>query len=297
VHVRTEAALTRRSLLLAALAPKPKIRLSFSTYATPTLDPDQALALIHNTGYDGAELCLMPGWPTHPGKLDTAARRRLRQQPLPIPTLIENFNLLVSEADHARTLDRIRAAATLAHDLNPKNPPLLQTVLGGKPGEWEQVKHAMAKRLGDWANTAHGGRLKLAIKSHIGSASDTPEKLLWLLDQVRHPSLSAIYDYSHFQLLGLDLTQTLETLLPKSSFLTVKDGRLADNKPQFLLPGEGTIDYSKYFQILKAHRFEGWMLVEVSRQLQTQPSYNAEAAARKSISFLKPLLHKAGLRP
>ena len=288
--------MTRRGLLLA-LGTKPKaIQLSLGTYGMQSIAVDRALASIREIGYDGAELCLMAGWPSEPAQLDPAARRRIRQQSLPIPSLIENFNLLVNEADHARTLDRIRVAAALAHDVAPSHPPLLQTVLGGKPTEWEQVKGRMATRLADWARVAGENHLKLAVKSHIGSASDTPEKLIWLLDQVRHPALSGIYDYSHFQLLGLGLQPTLETLLPRSAFLTVKDGRLVDGKPQFLLPGEGTVDYPTYFSLLRAKHYRGWMLVEISRQLQTQLGYDALAAARKSYRNLAPLLRDAGLR-
>lgn len=272
------------------------VLLSVGNYGMQALEVDRALASIRQIGYDGAELCLMPGWPSEPTKLDAAARRRIRQQPLPIPTMIENFNLLVSDAEHARTLDRIRTAAALAHDVSPKQPPILQSVLGGKPSEWEQVKEKMATRLSEWARVAADSRLKLAVKSHIGSASDTPEKLVWLLGQVRNPVLSGIYDYGHFQLLNLDLQTTLETLLPHTSFLTVKDGRMVDGKAQFLLPGDGTIDYPKYFALLKGKRYRGWMLVEISRQLQTQSGYDPLSAASKAYRNLAPLLDKAGLR-
>ena len=184
----------------------------------------------------------------------------------------------------------------LAHDIAPKDPPILQSVLGGKPDEWERVKEKMAARLADWARVASGSRIRLAVKSHIGSASNTPEKLLWLLDQVKSPALSAIYDFSHFQLLGLDLKTTIDTLLPRSSFITVKDGRMANGSPQFLLPGDGAIDYRQYFSILAAKRYQGWMLVEVSRQLQTQPGYDPAMALRKSYSALAGPLAEAGLR-
>ncbi len=272
------------------------VQLSIGNYGMQTLDPDRALATIREIGYDGAELCLMAGWPTEPAKLDAAARRRIRQQPLPIPSMIENFSLLVPDAEHARTLDRIRVAAALAHEVSPKRPPLLQSVLGGKPHEWEQVKGKMASRLADWARVANENRLKLAVKSHIGSASDTPEKLIWLLDQVRSPALSAIYDYGHFELLELDLQRSLETLLPRTSFITVKDGRMEDGKARFLLPGEGTIDYGRYFGLLKRHDYRGWILVEVSRQLQTVAGYDPVAAARKSYATLAAQLRTAGLR-
>ena len=272
------------------------VSLSIGNYGMPMMPVDRALAIIREIGYDGAELCLMAGWPSEPAKLDAAARRLIRRQGLPIPSMIENLNLLVSDAEHASTLNRIRVAAALAHDVSPKRPPRLQSVLGGKPSEWEQVKHRMAARLADWARVAHENRIELAVKSHIGSASDTPQKLIWLLDQVNSPSLSAIYDYSHFQLLDLDLQASLETLLPRSAFITVKDGRLVDGKPQFLLPGDGTIDYAKYFALLKTKGYRGWMLVEISRQLQTSPGFDAIGAARKSYENLSPRLRAAGLR-
>ena len=275
------------------------VQLHVGNYGLQALGVDEALARIREIGYDGAELCLMAGWPSEPGKLDAASRRRIREQPLPVPTLIENFNLLVDDAGHARTLERIRAAARLAREITPARRPLpmLQSVLGGKPEEWEAVKEKMAARLADWALVARESGLRLAVKSHIGSASNTPEKLLWLLDQVKAgATLSAIYDYGHFQLLGLALTATLDTLLPRTSFLTVKDGQMVNGSPRFLLPGEGTIDYGEYFSYLKKRRYKGWMLVEISRQLQTQPGYDGVAAARRSYEFLAGRLRSAGLR-
>ena len=288
--------MTRRGLLSLVAASESGVRLAVGTYGMQGIAVDRALGSIREMGYDGAELCLMAGWPSEPGKLDAAARRRIRGLGLPIPSMIENFNLLVSEPDHERTLDRIRLAATLGHDVAPKAPPLLQTVLGGRPGEWEQVKAQMAGRLADWARVAAESRLRLAVKSHVGSASDTPEKLIWLLDQVGNRALSGIYDYGHFQLLGLDLEATMTTLLRRASFVTVKDGRMVDGKPQFLVPGDGAIDYGKYCELLRAKRYRGWMLVEISRQLQTVVGYDARGAARRAYEHLAPRLRAAGLR-
>lgn len=295
-QARIGGSVSRRSFLALLAAKDTSVRLSLGNYGMQEFGVDRALASIGAIGYDGAELCLMAGWPSEPAKLDGAARRRIRRHGLPIPSMIDNLNLLVSEAEHARTLDRIRVAAELAHDVSPKAPPLLQTVLGGKPGEWEQVKATMASRLADWARVATENRLRLAVKSHVGSASDTPERLIWLLDQVGNPGLSGIYDYGHFQLLGLELEATMTTLLPRSSFVTVKDGRMIDGKAQFLLPGDGTIDYGRYCELLRAKRYRGWMLVEVSRQLQVQAGYDALGAARRAYESLAPRLRAAGLR-
>lgn len=285
--------MTRRAWLAAAAAGK-AVRLSLGTYGMRELPVDRALALIRETGYAGAELCLMPGWPSEPARLDAAARRRIRGAGLPVATLLEGFDLLAPAAEHARTLDRIRAAADVAHEAAPG--AILQSVLGGRPAAWETQKEAMAARLAEWARVAADSGLRLAVKAHVGSAADTPEKLLWLLDRVRNPALAVVYDYSHFQLLGRGLEETLDVLLPRSAFVTVKDARRENGQPRFLLPGDGTVDYGHYGAQLKARGYRGWMLVEISRQLQTQAGYDAAAAARRSYAFLALRLRAAGLQ-
>jgi hypothetical protein len=42
--------------------------------------------------------------------------------------------------------------------------------------------------------------------------------------------------------------------------------------------------------------WRGWALVEVSRQLQTQPGYDAAVAARHSYAAVAPVLRQLGLR-
>jgi sugar phosphate isomerase/epimerase len=277
-------------------APGRAIRLEIGNYGMQALEVDRAIALIRETGYDGAELCCMRDWPSEPRRLDGAARRRIRETAFPIPSLIEAFNLMAPEAELSSVPDRIRAAAGLAHDLAPKSPPILQTVLGGKAGDWENVRETMVARLAGWAAVAGENRIRLAVKAHAMNACDTPDKLLWLLDRVNHPALAAIYDYGHFQLANLSIEETMNMLLPRSAFITVKDSKMVDGKPRFLLPGDGSIDYTSYFRKVKAMDWKGWVLVEVTRQLQTEPGYNAATAARHSYAHLAPILASLGLR-
>ena len=294
--------MTRRSLLfgLAAAtrvsAAAPAIRLMIGNYGMQSLAVDRALDLIREIGYDGAELCCMSGWPSEPKLLAPPDRRRIRESGFPIPTLIENFNLLAPAGVLAGIPDRIRAAAALAHDLAPDHPPMLQTVLGGRAGEWDKVRDTMAPRLAEWARVAGDNGIRLAVKAHALNACDTPARLLWLLDKVNHPALTAIYDYGHFELAGLGIEESMDALLPRSAFITVKDSKVVNGKPQFLLPGDGDIDYARYFRKVKAMRWSGWVLVEITRQLQTLPDYDAERAARRSYSHLAPILKSAALR-
>ncbi len=276
----------------AAFAETHGLRLYIGTYGMQSLPVERALAEIRRIGYEGAELCVMPQWPSEAVNLDSGARHRIRDARFPIPTLIDSFNLLASPEAHRLTLDRIKVNASLAHDVSPGKPPMLQTVLGGRPPEWPEVKDRMAARLEDWARAAAASRITLAVKGHISSAVDTPEKLLWLLNKVNHPALTAIYDYSHFSLMDLDMEKTMEQLLPRSGFITVKDARRVGGQPSFLLPGEGTIDYVRYFRKVRQLKWRGWVLVEVSRQLQTLPGYDPLAAAEKSYRHLAACLNQ-----
>ena len=114
------------------------VSLSIGNYGMPLLAVDRALAIIREIGYDGAELCLMAGWPSEPAKLDAAARRLIRRQGLPIPSMIENLNLLVSDADHASTLNRIRRLAA-QHGLQPGRP-FGRYVMGQSGGDANSVE-------------------------------------------------------------------------------------------------------------------------------------------------------------
>jgi sugar phosphate isomerase/epimerase len=291
---------SRRVMMLGAAArawaESPPIRLEIGNYGMQSLPVDRALAVIRRIGYDGAELCCLPEWPSEPKVLNAGDRRRIRESGFPIPTLLEAFNLL-APADALRAVpDRIRAAAELAHDLSPENPPILQTVLGGRPGEWEKERDSMAARLAEWARVAGQCRIGLAVKAHAMQAVDTPGKLVWLLDKASHSALTGIYDYGHFQLAGLGIEESMDALLTRSALLTVKDSRMEDGKAQFLLPGDGDIDYTRYFRKVRDARWRGWVLVEVTRQLQTQPAYSPVGAAQRSYDHLAPILKRLGLR-
>jgi inosose dehydratase len=274
--------------------------LGFSLYGMKSLPLDDALKACAEIGYDNVELALLEGYPTEPKLLSTADRQRLRERlaalKLRVSGLMENFSLLADDAKQAQQIERIKAAAQLAHDLAPDAPPVIETVLGGKPAEWEQVKEKMAAQLRTWAETATAAKAVIAIKAHVMSAVQNPDRLLWLFRAVNSPAIQLAYDYSHFAAQGLDLETTLAALIPHTRFIHVKDVRgSADTKVEFLLPGEGTIDYGAYFKKLHAHGYRGDVVVEVSGMIFKQPSYDALAAARKSYAALAAGVYNAGL--
>ncbi|MEQ1859564.1 MAG: sugar phosphate isomerase/epimerase [Chthoniobacteraceae bacterium] len=288
---------TRRHFLattaLAALpvsrAAEPAFTLGFSLYGMKTVPLDDALRTCAEIGYKHVELALNPGFPTEPKLLDAAARKALRERlatlKLGVSALMVNMSLAVKDEAHASNLAALKDAAQLAHDLALPDP-LIETVLGGKPAEWDAIKDSMLARLRDWAEAAAAAKITLAIKAHVGSAVNSPERLLWLLDQAASPALCAAYDFSHFEVQGLALAPTLDALLPRTKFIHVKDTQGDVSKFQFLLPGEGRTDYAAYFRELNTRGYRGPVVVEVSAQVFNKPGYDPIAAAKKCYAAL-----------
>ncbi len=108
--------------------------------------------------------------------------------------------------------ERLKLAIALAHQLSPDKLPVIETVIGGKSAGWDQVKSSMADELGEWAKLAEEGGITICFKPHADQAADVPDRALWLLKQVASPRIRIVYDYSHFQVQGLSLEESLRPL-------------------------------------------------------------------------------------
>jgi len=273
--------------------------LGFTLYGMKSLPLDDALKTCAETGYDNVELALLDGYPTATATFGAEDRAKLRATlaslKLRVSGVMDNLTLLADQAKQAQQIERIKAAGQLAHDVSPEAVPPLETVLGGKPAEWDQVKERMAESLRAWATAAAEAKIIIAIKAHVMSAVQNPERLLWLYNAVNHPAIQLAYDYSHFQLQGLTLDDTMATILPHTRFIHVKDASGTPDKVTFLLPGEGTIDYGTYFKKLHEAGYRGDVVVEVSAMVFRRPDYDPHEAARKSYAALIAGVEKAGL--
>jgi inosose dehydratase len=276
------------------------IGLGFSLYGMRALTVDATLDAIAKIGYDCVELPVMKDWPADSARFDSSARRKLRDQlaerRLRLTSLMENLPALADDEQHRANLDRLQRAAETARELaQNERRPLIETILGGRPGEFEMVKGRLAERLQEWANTVEKAEAILAIKAHVSNATQRPEHLIWLLDQVASPWLVAAYDYSHFQLQELEMKATMDALLPRMRFIHVKDTEHAIGKRGFLLPGEGTIDFTAMSKHLAKSTYRGDVIVEVSSQVFNRAGYEPIAAARKCYNHLAEAFSQAGI--
>jgi inosose dehydratase len=275
----------------ASADPAPtRLPLGFSLYGMKTIPLPDALRTCAAIGYDGVELALMPGYPTEPARLTAADRRDLRSRladnRLALHGLMENLAEPAADAAHRANLDRLRAAADLGHALSPDRPPPVETVLGGRPADWDAAKDRLVDRLRAWAEVGRAQRTVIAVKPHVTHALHAPAAAVWLVGRVNSPWLRLAFDISHFALRGVTLADAARQLASLSAFSHVKDARGTPEKFEFLLPGEHGTDYREYARVLPAAGYRGPVVVEVSGMISNRPGYNPTAAARTSYANL-----------
>jgi inosose dehydratase len=235
---------------------KPSIDFGFSLYGMRSLPLADAIKTCASIGYDCVELVAVEGWPCDPGSLSTESRREIRKHledsELTVPALMEDLTAVVDAERHRKNIDRLKAAAELGHSVSPNKAPVIETVLGGRPGDWDSQKVQMVKSLTHWARAGEAARTIIAAKAHVSGALHTPADAKWLVNEVGSPWLKLVYDFSHFQLGGFKLEDSLKAMLADTVFIHVKDTEGMKDRFRFLLPGDGKIDYRRYFEILKS---------------------------------------------
>ena len=287
--------LTAATLLPAAsrAADEPTARpmIGFSLYGMKSLPVGEALKVCSEIGYECVELAVMADWPCAPETLSPDQRRELRQQlndrNLKLAALMDNLPLAVDGEKHRDNLDRLKRAFEMSRDIAPDQTPLIETILGSSPDKWPMLKDKFVERLRDWATVAAEHKSIIAIKAHIAGALHLPQDAVDLAQTINSPPLQLTFDQSHFQLRDVPLAEAWKAMADRTRFVHVKDGRGKPGAFQFLLPGEGTIDFVELFRLMKSSRYTGPVVVEVSGQLSSKPDYDPIAAAKKCWPVLR----------
>jgi inosose dehydratase len=284
----------------SVLTTKPTIGFGFGTYGMQSLTTGEAMRQCAAIGYDGIELALMKGWPTEPTLLSRRDRIEMRgwlsNYRLAVPSLLESLPCLRTPEKHQENLEKLKRAAELAHDLAPDNPPIVQSIVGGSTARWEQMKGQLVEQLAEWAKVGEASKTIICFKPHAAHIVHTPQRALWIHQQVGSDWLKTVYDFSHFSLEGLALTASLKQLLPITSYVQVKDSRGTPKKHQYLLPGDGGTDYVELLTVLKQARYDGFVNVEVSSMIHRQPGYQPIPTAKLCYERLAPLFDKVGIQ-
>ncbi len=266
--------------------------LSYSTWGMPSVPIEVAVAHCAALGFDGLELTVIPGWTTDGATLDTEARKRIRRlyddHHLALCGLSGNTPLLATDpVEHAQNMARFRGYLDLAAELQRPGERLpVSTTSAGTLGEWEAIKDLLVDRFGQLADHAQRAGVVVSMEPHVGTALHRPEQALWLLAQVASPALTIHFDISHFNVQGLPMEQVIAQLAPHSAHTHVKDERGIAPNHEFLIPGEGEMDYVRYLRAMARSGYTGHIVVEISLMVQRRPGYDPLAAATQSYRVL-----------
>jgi sugar phosphate isomerase/epimerase len=279
--------------------------LGYNTWSMPTVNIDTAVAHLARLGFDSMELTVCPGWPTDAAKLDRAERRRIkaliRDSGLILTGCTGNTPILVDAvawAAHRRTLE---SYLDFAAEMQCGGERLYISTTSGIPEgadpmtAWGECKHLLAERFGQLATYAAARGVTVHLEPHVSAAACRAEHALWLLDQVGSDAFRISLDISHFEVQGIDYHKVVPALAPVAGAVEVKDERGVYPNFDFLIPGEGEMDYSGFLRALADAGYDGSVSVEVSKFRQIKPGYDPLAAAETSYRVLAAAFETAGI--
>jgi len=274
--------------------PPNSLELGFSLYGMPGIGIELAIGTCAETGYTNVELALLPGFPTAPELLTSRVmanvQRALATSHLRVSSLLVSMSLVGSEERHEQSMEILRLAARVAGELGQVEPPVIQTVFGGKPEDRSSHYPDMVKRLREWDKVAAEKAVTVAVKAHVGTSIRTPGELLTLLRKAETTHIAVDFDQSHYALAGLPVSESLPPLAALTRFVHLKDARGKAPDHEFLLPGVGSTNYRELFAALRHFHYRGPVVVEVSRQIFSVPSYDPVATVRDCYRRLAPIL-------
>lgn len=275
------------------------VTFSFGTYGMKSMSTEEAIRTVAEIGYDGIEIAARADWDAAPSRMPKPRREHvctlLEDSGLRLTALMEHLFPAKDEAEHQVGLARLRDVAQLGHDLSPHTPPLIQTVLGG--GMWEDQNAMFLDRLGDWAKLAEETETVIAIKPHRGGGMSQPSEAVWLIQQLGDtPWIRMVYDYSHYAFRDMSVAETVETALPYTAHIAIKDTLKTDKGFQFVLPGESKfIDYADLFRRFYLGGYRADICCEVSGMVSGQAGYDPIAAAKTCYANIAPQFASANV--
>lgn len=278
------------------------MRLGFTTWSMVTVRAEETIPLLASIGYDAVELAVVPGWRDGVDLLTPTRRRRIKQllceYEIGLVAIAGNTDLLADDADElAENWHNLTATVDLAVEWASRSgPPAVDTYIGGEPGQWEQKRELVIERLGRLCDYAAARGVPVALQPHMDGALDTPDKVPGLMAALNRPNLGITLDVNDFTVQGIAVEEAVRLLGPYTVLVQVKDERGRQPDYEFVVPGDGELDYPRVLRTLAAAGYDGAVCVEISLRVQRRPGFSPTAAAVQSYRVLSAAFDAAGIQ-
>ena len=124
-----------------------------------------------------------------------------------------------------------------------------------------------------------------------------PSEVAWLIQQLDNtPWIRMVYDYSHYAFRDMPVAETVDTALPYTAHIAIKDTVKTDKGFRFVLPGaSNSFDYADLFQRFYAGGYRADICCEVSGMVWNQADYDPVMAAKTCYANIAPQFERPGV--
>ena len=266
------------------------MRIGISTLSAGTVAREAAFALARQAGAEGIEVAYsgkegaqaLVRWTEEAERLKAlAAKGGLAVAGLNLAFLCEAPSLVGTRQAAARWQPIVRDALTVA--AAAQAPVVIVPFFTRNAIETQDHLDHAAAALTDLVEGAEEAGVVLGIESSLNL-----DQQQFLMDYLGNsPFAKVCYDTGQALARKLDVPTGIRGLgAERIAEVHIKDVRIAEAQPpDFTVAlGEGSVDFPAVAQALKAVGFHGWVILE------TPPTDNPPAAARKNVDFAKSLL-------
>ena len=275
------------------------MKLGYSTWAMPKIPIDTSIKFLSETGYDGITIATLPQFTTSINNLDMEERKRIlnlsKLYSIPITSVMSFTDLMEENKENLKeNIKFVNDSIDLANDWGTN---YLITGIGGKPNELENIKKSeeFIEIISELGLIAKSKGVTIALEPHVDQAVEKPDQLVELINKINMDSVKANFDISHFNVQGVDVSESIEKVLPISVACDVKDERGVVPNWSYVAPGEGEFDYTNYLKIMKKADYKGFITIEISFQVQANPNYDPLKTAKKSYEILDRAFKEANI--
>jgi sugar phosphate isomerase/epimerase len=217
---------------------------------------EDALAGIAEAGYTGVELSAVPGWTEH---------LSLDEDPAAVRRKLEGYGLeAVSLSGHSdlTTRDGLEHGIKAVRWAADYGLPIVNTAVGGHQSA-DENEAAFLGNIGELADAAEDAGVVVALEIH-GDIMASSDVTIPLLEKIGRESVKVNYDTANVEYYSGDkAVDDLPKITPHLAHVHLKDTVGGKGVWNFPAIGDGSVDFGRVLEILRAAGYSGPYSVEL----------------------------------
>jgi sugar phosphate isomerase/epimerase len=263
------------------------MRFVYFTKTLQSLDLPGVVDFLRETGLQGADLAVRPGYPVNPDNVQAELPRAVKR--------FQDAGLSVGLVTAPTSLNDPTSASarTLFEACGKAGVPAIKIGYFPYEGRYDAAVAEARRRLADFARLADRTGVKACYHTHSGNyLGNNAAGLRQLLQDLDPHHVGAFVDTGHTALNGGPFRMELDILRPWLSLVAVKDMRwermVKGWQAQIVPAGEGIVRFDDVARGLKESGYNG--TISLHGEYEARDLAERKALAKKELTLLKGLL-------